>query len=125
MPEDVKTYTQADLDSALSNLKTELSTKWEADHKIALEKASLDATKAERDRVSEILETCQLSGKTDLALDLVCDGSSPDLARKVILSALADEAKTTEVRSIVSQEKLKEPNALVENAKKRAAQAKQ
>jgi len=85
----------------------------------------LDATtitKAERDRVLEIIECCTIVGHQELSVDLIANGSSADTARKMILSVMAAQSDQDQVVSTVNPARSGEQNPLLADARKRAAE---
>lgn len=83
------------------------------------------ATTTERERCIIILESCSLAKTPDLALDLICDGSSIETAHKMIMTVLAERTNSTTIISTVNPQKNGSINPVLADARKRAEQAKQ
>lgn len=79
------------------------------------------AVELERTRCLEILEACALGNALNLAYDLICDGSTPDLARKMVLSLGAAASDSAQISSKISAFSSTTDNPIVAEAKRRAS----
>ena len=83
------------------------------------------AVDAEKSRVLEILEACELGNCAHLAVDLISNNSTPDIARKIILSCRAAVSASTHINSTQATKtdadtQTIDPDVLVKIAESRA-----
>jgi signal peptide peptidase SppA len=97
------------------------STQAQVDHNQRILQATTAAIQTERDRCFEILEACQLGDCLALAPDLIADGSSPDTARKLILSTRHVQSNATTVYNNIPDVAKPDANVLINDAQSRAA----
>jgi signal peptide peptidase SppA len=75
---------------------------------------------SERDRCIAILEACNISNTPDIAMDLICDGSTIETAHKMIMGILAERTQSTRVTSAVNPVHSGATNPLLADARRRA-----
>ncbi len=92
----------------------------QADVDKAVQDATASAIKTERDRCFEVLEACVLGDCISIATDMILDGSSPDTARKMVLSMKNATTQSTTVHSNVPATIAPSENPLLKDAKARA-----
>ena len=80
----------------------------------------LAAVEAERLRCTEILEACTIANCLDLASDMIANNTTADIARRTILTIMAERTQAQSIKSVVNPGKSATSNALLADAKKRA-----
>lgn len=92
-----------------------------------MDKMKQDADKAGsesmRNSILQILDCCAVAGMEKAAAQYVRDGLSLEDVQKNIVGAKADEVEKTRIRSTVGAVTTGAVNPLIEDAKKRAAEA--
>ncbi|MGD8501935.1 MAG: S49 family peptidase [Phycisphaerales bacterium] len=79
-----------------------------------------DPVQAERDRVIQIIEACQLAEAPEMATTFINDGVSMDVVNSTLMTVLAQRTEATKIITSVDPGNCSARNPLLENAKKRA-----
>jgi len=95
------------------------------DQSVNINNIAESATLAERARILEIMEACDLGNCQNLLPDLISNGSTPDIARKMILNCRAAVSSATQIHSSIATNlnadaDYKDPDILQKIAKARA-----